>query len=90
MGQLISGLFTKYSLNSDYIVFRKSNIVTNMYIIPNKNIEEFSYTQSFMHRFMKLSNLKLVIRRPSKKYIKINDISIEDVYRFYINNIKSN
>ncbi|MDU9310928.1 PH domain-containing protein, partial [Staphylococcus pseudintermedius] len=89
LGQLISGLFTKYSLNSDYIVFRKFNIVTNMYIIPNKNIEEFSYTQSFMHRCMKLSNLKLIIRRPSRKYININDISIEDVYRFYIKNINN-
>ncbi|MBA8777365.1 PH domain-containing protein [Staphylococcus schleiferi subsp. coagulans] len=90
LGQLISGLFTKYSLNSNYIVFRKSNIVTNMYIIPNKNIEEFSYTQNFVHRYMKLSNLKLIIRRPSKNNINIKDISIEDTYYFYIKQITKN
>lgn len=88
LGQLINVFFTKYSLNSNYIIFKRSNIVTNMYIIPNKNIEEFSYTQNFIHRYMNLSNLKLIIRRPSKNNINISDISIREVYCFYIKQTK--
>ena len=83
LGQILSSLFTEYSLNTEFTILKKANVVTNFYIIPSENLEEYSYNKNFLQNLVNLANFKLVMRKPANKHVVIKDIYFHDIYKFH-------
>lgn len=89
INQIIQGIYNGYSIDNHSFQFRKSSLVTNVYIIPQSKIVELKVSQTLLQRFLNLSSIILITRESPSKTIKVLDIPV-GVSRRMLNIFKAN
>lgn len=79
--QMLSGLFSGYSLNGPFLQLKKIAITNRMFIMRKDKIERIMITETMIQRKLGLSSLKVTTRARPAKVITMHDIPIQIAHK---------
>lgn len=83
ISQFLSGLQSKYKLNTPFIQFQKGGLLTRLFVTKRIKIEELKMTESWLQRMFGLATIQISTRASPIKVSKISDIPKGMALQYY-------
>ncbi|RKQ30250.1 PH domain-containing protein [Oceanobacillus halophilus] len=83
LSQIVSGLYSSYSINGSFMQIEKGALSTKFFITNRDKIERLIVTETAIQRKLGLASMKIISRAKPTKTTTIHDIPKEAANRYY-------